>query len=129
MRALLSALAATLMLLLASQVSGRAGLQPGPARTPAVEVLVFEHPDCAYCHLFRRDVLPKYRQAAGANAAPLRFVDLATGDTASLGLNARIDTVPTAVVMRDGREVDRIVGYWAPTNFFKLLSHILTRME
>jgi len=91
--------------------------------------LVFEHPDCVYCRVFRRDVLPKYHEAVRADAAPLRFVDIATGDTASLGLNARIDTVPTAVVMRDGREVDRIVGYWGPTNFFKLLSHILMRME
>jgi thioredoxin-related protein len=129
MRALLSASAALLLLLLASQVSGRAGLEIGPARTSAVEVLVFEHPDCVYCRVFRRDVLPKYRDAVRADAAPLRFVDIATGDTASLGLNTRIDTVPTAVVMRDGREVDRIVGYWGPTNFFKLLSHILTRME
>ena len=56
---------------------------------------------------------------------PLRFVDMSTTDTSSLGLNARIDTVPTAVVMRDGREVDRIVGYWGPTNFFIVLSHIL----
>ena len=47
------------------------------------------------------------------------------GDTDSLGLNSRIDTLPTAVVMRNGREVDRIVGYWGPTGFFQLLSHIL----
>jgi thioredoxin-related protein len=129
MRALLSAFAALLLLLLASQGSGRAGLEVGPSRMPALEVLVFEHPDCVYCRVFRRDVLPRYRDAVRAEAAPLRFVDIATADTASLGLNARIDTVPTAVVMRDGREVDRIVGYWGPTNFFKLLSHILTRME
>jgi thioredoxin-related protein len=129
MRVLLSALAASLMLLLGSQGSGRAGLEAGPARPPVIEVLVFEHADCVYCRVFRRDVLPKYHQAVRADAAPLRFVDIATGDTESLGLNSRIDTVPTAVVMRDGREVDRIVGYWGPTNFFKLLSHILARMD
>lgn len=129
MRVTFSALAAFLTLLLLGQGLGRAGLEAGPARTPAVEVLVFEHPDCVYCRVFRRDVLPKYHEAMRAEAAPLRFVDIVTGDTASLGLNARIDTVPTAVVMRDGREVDRIVGYWDPVNFFQLLSRILTRME
>ena len=126
MRALVSALAACLMLLLASQGAGQARFDASPAGPPAVEVLVFEHPDCVYCRVFRSDVLPRYRQT---DAAPLRFVDIATSDTASLGLKARIDTVPTAVVMRDGREVDRIVGYWGPTNFLKLLSHILARME
>jgi thioredoxin-like negative regulator of GroEL len=129
MRALLSALAACLMLLLASEGAGQAGLDAAPAGAPSVEVLVFEHADCVYCRVFRRDVLPQYRQAVRANAAPLRFVDIEKDDTASLGLNARIDTLPTAVVMRNGREVDRIVGYWGPTGFFQLLSHILGTIE
>lgn len=117
------------MLLLAAQEPGQAGIAPGTARTPALEVVVFEHADCVYCPVFRRDLLAKYRQAVRAEAAPLRFVDVETGDIASLGLNARIDTLPTTVVMRDGQEIDRIVGYWGTSNFFKLLSHILTRME
>ncbi len=129
MRALLSAFVALLVLLPAGYGSGRAGIEGGAIRAPALEVLVFEHADCVYCRVFRRDVLPQYHLAVRADAAPLRFVDMEKADTAGLGLNARIDTVPTAVVMRDGREVERIVGYWGPTNFFKLLSHILTRME
>lgn len=129
MRMLLPTFAALLLLLLAGEGSGRAGLDAAPARTPALEVLVFEHADCIYCRVFRRDVLPRYHQAVRADAAPLRFVDIAKDDTAGLGLNSRIDTLPTVVVVRDGREVDRIVGYWGPTNFFKLLSHILTPIE
>ncbi len=130
MRALLSAIAACLLLLLAAQGSGRAALDAAAPRTPTLEVLVFEHPDCTYCRIFRRDVLPKYHRAAlAAHAVPLRFVDIAKSDTGGLALKARIDTVPTAVVMRDGVEVDRIVGYWGPDNFFKLLAHILARME
>ena len=128
MRVAISAIAAALMLM-ASLVSGRAGLEPGPVRIPALEVLVFEHANCVYCPVFRRDLLAKYRQAVDANAASVRFLDVETADTASLNLNARIDTVPTTVVMRDGREVDRIVGYWGTANFFKLLSHILARMQ
>jgi len=74
-------------------------------------------------------VLPMYRQAVPADAAPLRFVDIAAAGADSLALRARIDTVPTVVVMRDGREVDRIVGYWDPASFFKMLSHIIAGME
>jgi thioredoxin-related protein len=129
MRALLSALAAALMLLLVSQDAGQAGLDAAPASTPTLEVLVFEHADCVYCRVFRRDVLPRYHEAVRANVAPLRFVDIEKGDTAGLRLNSRVDTLPTAVVMRNGREVDRIVGYWGPTGFFQLLSHILAKME
>ena len=42
--------------------------------------------------------------------APLRCVDVGSDSAAGLTLNARIDVVPTAVVVRDGREIDRIVG-------------------
>jgi thioredoxin-related protein len=129
MRHLFAALVAFLLILPATQGSGRTGIEKDAARAPAVEVLVFEHPDCVYCRVFRRDVLPRYRDAMPADTAPLRFVDVATDDVASIALNGRIETVPTAVVMRDGREVERIVGYWGPTNFFKLLSHILARMQ
>ena len=91
---------------------------------------MFEHPDCAYCRVFRRDVLPKYHDAMRRQrrASALRRHRNGAIPTASASIS-RIDTLPTAVVMRDGREVDRIVGYWGPTNFFKLLSHILMRME
>lgn len=128
-RLLLCTLSALLVLLLLSRDSGQAGLTAASTSPPALEVLVFEHPDCTYCRVFRRDVLPRYHQVMRANTAPLRFVDIARDDTAGLDLNARIDTLPTAVVMRNGREVDRIVGYWGPTGFFQLLSHILSTIE
>jgi Thioredoxin-like domain len=127
MRALLSAFALSFTLLVAGEGSGHAALDGASPGIPPLEVLVFEHADCTYCRAFRRDVLPRFRQQA--NAAPLRFVDIAKNGTADLALKTRIDTVPTVVVMRDGREIDRIVGYWGPINFFRMLSHILATIE
>jgi thioredoxin-related protein len=129
MRAVLSAIAVSLALLLAWLGNSRAALDRAPVRAPSLEVLVFEHTDCVYCQILRRDVLPKYRHSVRSDVAPLRFVDVQASDIGGLGLNARIDTVPTVIVMRDGREVGRIVGYWGPTNFFSLLTHILGRAE
>ena len=37
--------------------------------------------------------------------------------------------VPTAVLIKDGREVDRIAGYWAPDNFFKMVAYIRAKAE
>lgn len=128
-RAVVFAFAASLLLLSVGLHVGRAALSLAPARTPSIELLVFERTGCTYCRVFRRDVVPKYRHAVRGEALPLRFVDIDEVDPASLALVARIDTLPTAVIMRDGREVDRIVGYWAPDTFFKMLSHILARME
>jgi len=128
MRTLVATIA-TCLLLFAGYGAVRAALDEAPARTSSLEVLVFEHPDCTYCRIFRRDVLPRYRRAGALNAVPLRFVDIEKSDTGGLALKARIDTVPTAVVMKDGREMERIVGYWGPDNFFKLLGHILAKNE
>ncbi len=127
MRALLFAFAVALTLLAAWQGPGRAALDAATARTPPLEVLVFEHPDCVYCRVFRRDVLPKYRASVRSDLAPLRFVDVQSESMDRMVLNGRIDTVPTVVVMRDGQEVGRIVGYWGPTNFFKMLAHLIDR--
>jgi hypothetical protein len=88
-------------------------------------VLVFERPGSVSCHFFRRDLLPKYHRLIRAEA-PLRFIDVSSDGAADPTLNARIDVVPTAVVIRDGREIDRIVG---PGNFFRLRSYIQSRLE
>ena len=130
MRTILSAVAATLLVLLACNGASRAALDGSPAPSVTLELLVFEHTDCVYCRYFRRDVASRYRPTTPAGAAvPLRFIDIEKSDTGSLGLKARIDTVPTVVLMKNGTEVDRIVGYWGPDNFFKLLAHILVKAE
>jgi thioredoxin-related protein len=129
MRALLSALAAGLLLLMTCSGAGRAALDAAAAPGEGIELLVFEHSDCTYCRVFRRDVLPKYKSSGTGASVPLRFVDIEKSDLSALGLKSRIHVLPTAVLMKDGSEVDRIVGYWGPDNFFKLLAHMLIKVE
>jgi thioredoxin-related protein len=97
------------------------------ARSRGLELLVFEHPDCVYCRVFRRDILPAYQRTMAA--LPIRFIDIQWSDTKGMGLKTRIDQLPTAVLMKDGAEFDRIAGYWGPANFFKLLAHMRARAE
>lgn len=99
------------------------------ARAASVELLVFEHPDCQYCRVFRRDVLPRYQEGTVTSKTRVRFIDLEKTDTAGLNLHGGIHIVPTFVLMQNGHEVDRIVGYWAPDNFFRMLSSILDRTD
>jgi len=129
MRTLLKAAAASLLVLIACHGSGYSAFTaPSASAIPAWELLIFEHPDCTYCRVFRRDVLPYYHEAV-EREVPLRFVDLMTTEPGSFALKARIDTVPTAVLMKDGSEVGRIVGYWGRDVFFRMLSRMLARME
>jgi hypothetical protein len=128
LRGLIFMAAVVVVLVSAWTAFGRAGLDLGPAPPPRTEVVVFEHADSIHCRIFRRDVLAKYQQGM-RESVPLRFVDLSATDTSVLGLRGAIRTVPTAVVMKDGREVGRIVGYWGPTDFFIMLSHILATIQ
>lgn len=88
------------------------------------EILVFEKTGCRYCEVFRADVAARYRELPQAVKMPMRFVDVEKADVGALGLKTSLSLVPTAVVMRDGAEVDRIQGLTSARNFFLLLQHI-----
>lgn len=113
------------------------GLLPGQAakdiwslpgmKTPAMEVLVFEADNCGYCDVFRRDIAPGYSLAPLATTAPLRFIDIGKVDTDRIGLRARLDVLPTVVLMKDGHEVDRITGLTAPSTFYVLMKHMIAK--
>jgi thioredoxin-related protein len=128
MRALFVVVCGSVLLMSAQLGLGRAGVEP-KARVTAMELIIFEHPDCIYCAVFRRDVAPSYQHSAPAAEAPLRYVDIAKSDIGALRLKERIDMVPTAVLMKNGEEVGRISGYWGREGFFKMLAHIRSSAE
>jgi thioredoxin-related protein len=117
------------LLLMAHSAVTKAGLDGAAARASALELIVFEHPDCIYCQVFRRDVAPQYLRSTHAAAVPLRYVDIAKTDTSALGLKAPLTMLPTAVLMQNGRELDRITGYWGRETFIKMLSYLLARAQ
>lgn len=92
-----------------------------------MEILVMEVPGCKYCPLFREHVLPAYTASPRARDMPIRFVDVSAADTSKLKLTSPIETVPTAVLMRNNKEIGRIEGYVGPSDFGRLISAILGR--
>lgn len=103
-----------------------AGPPTATAATP-YELIVFEADGCAYCEVFRRDVLPLYADSQVSRDAPLRFVNVSRSDETKLGLNYAITIAPTVVLLQNGREVDRITGYTGPINFVQFINHMLGR--
>ena len=97
--------------------------------TPRFEILVFERENCGYCDLFRDTVAQRYKAGPHAQSMPMRFIDIDKADTDALGLKSRLTMLPTAVVMKDGAEVDRVPGLTAPDTFFSLVQHILRRAD
>jgi thioredoxin-related protein len=90
-----------------------------------LEILVVEIDNCIYCGLFRRDVAPTYKVSGRAKTIPMRFIDINAPDVDRLALTAPIDSVPTVLVVENGRELGRIAGYVGPEIFFHSLNRLL----
>lgn len=106
--------------------AARDGLPPAVAAAP-YELVVFEADGCVYCEMLRRDVVPLYTASQIQREAPIRFVNVSKSDETGMGLTYAITIAPTVVLMREGREVDRITGYTGPFNFLELVSHMMGR--
>jgi hypothetical protein len=105
-------------------------LAPEPARTGArLEILVFEAEACTYCEIFRRDVAPRYRFAPISSQAPLRFIDIGKVDVDKIGLTTRLDVLPTTVLMKGGREVERITGLTSADTYYRVLQYMINKNE
>lgn len=77
------------------------------------------------CQLFRDEIAPLYRATARARLAPLRFVDVAHTDIDAMGLASPVEIIPTVILMRDGAEIDRLVGYTGPEIFMRAVGAML----
>lgn len=96
--------------------------------TDALELVVAEVAGCVYCEVFRRDVMPAYSTAPETKDLPVRFIDLNAPEAARLVLSeGPLTTVPTVLLVRDGREVARAAGYMGPDGFFQAVKWMRTQ--
>lgn len=115
---------------IAAAGSSRAALDMSlPRAKSAYELIVVEAPDCIYCHIFHRDVVPAYERSPRAETLPMRFVDVNEDDMKTLELTRPIESVPTVLVVKDKHEVGRIPGYVGPLNFFMSIDRLLSEAE
>jgi len=83
------------------------------------ELVVVEVEGCAYCEVFRRDVMPAYVASPEARDLPIRFLDLNAPEAKKLELtDGPLTIVPTVLLVRSNREVARAPGYMGPDGFF-----------
>ena len=127
----LGAVAILASLAMSSWLPGHAATDGAPplSKGPRLELLVFEKEDCSYCEIFRRDVAPSYRFAPLSRLAPLRYVDIGKVDIDKIGLASRLNILPTTVLMKDGREVERIPGLTGADTYYMLLKYMIEKNE
>lgn len=99
----------------------------GPAS--AVELVLFESSDCVWCEAWDEEIGGIYPKTAEARIAPLRRVDIHDERPADLAHIRGIVYTPTFVLVDNGREVGRILGYGGEDFFWGLLGMELKKLE
>ncbi len=93
------------------------------------DLVMFETDQCAWCRLWHRDIGPIYPKSAEGRDLPLRRVDLAVPRPSDLASIMDIRYTPTFVVVVDGRELGRIVGYPGQDHFWAFMSALHARVK
>ncbi|MFZ0572965.1 MAG: thioredoxin family protein [Rhodomicrobium sp.] len=94
----------------------------------AAQLVVFGSAHCPYCLAWEREIGRVYPQTGEARQAPLRRLDVDAGPPADLRMK-EVHITPTFVLVDNGREVGRIVGYSGGQSFWPELHRLLAKLH
>jgi thioredoxin-related protein len=94
----------------------------------AAELVMFESEGCDWCEAWDDDIGVAYDKTSEAKVVPLRRVDIDDDRPADLSHLEGLMYTPTFVVMKDGNEVGRIIGYPGEDFFWQLLNEIIEKI-
>lgn len=95
----------------------------------AAELIMFYSPVCEWCEAWDREVGIVYLKTVEGRIAPLRKLDIDEPRPTTLSTIDVVIYTPTFVLMQDGREVGRILGYSGEYQFWGLLGPLLDRLH
>jgi hypothetical protein len=96
-----------------------------PLRAGGLELVMVEQPGCLYCAAWDAEIAPAYPKTAEGRAAPLRRIQLREPVPPDLTLTAPPTVTPTFILVEDGQERGRIVGYPGDAFFWPMLGKML----
>ena len=95
--------------------------------TRAIDLIMFEGPNCGTCKLFKREVLPIYAASPAGKVFPLWVVEM--GSKLSFRINEPVTFTPTFVWVDNGVEVGRFSGYYGKAQFFNIVNKAANRRQ
>lgn len=114
---------------LAAIIVALTGAASLPDRGAAGEFVLFEEPGCTWCATWQDEIGVVYHKTDEGRRAPLRRVDKTAERPADLAEIGAIPFSPTFVLVEDGVEVGRIVGYPGEHFFWPMLQELLARLD
>ncbi len=100
-----------------------------PAPALAAELVMFDSPHCPWCEAWEGEVGAIYPKTAEGRLAPLRRVDIDQPRPPEPAGIDRVVFTPTFVLLVEGREVGRILGYPGEAHFWGLLGSLLRQVK
>jgi thioredoxin-related protein len=104
---------------------GLAAALPVLAQDARLELLFIDKSGCPWCARFEQEVLPGYPLSDIGKTAPIRRVSVDDGQPRNVVLDEPVRFTPTFVLLRNGKEAGRIVGYMENGVFYGLLEKLL----
>lgn len=101
-----------------------AASQGSRAAEGAVRLLMFEAPACPHCKRWHAEIGVIYEKSREGQFAPLERLAIAEATKRSV---ADVRYSPTFVVLKNGEEIGRIIGYSGPDFFWPQLGEVLAR--
>ena len=99
-----------------------------PLIAHSAELLMIEEPGCVYCARFNHEIGPAYPNTAEGKLAPLRRLQLADPWPATLSQVRKATVTPTFILVENGKEVERLIGYPGDEHFWFLLGQMLQKL-
>ncbi len=100
-----------------------------PGAANAAQLVVFGSAHCPYCLAWELEVGRVYPNTGEARQAPLRRLDIRAQRPADLYNIEDVHITPTFVLVDEGREVGRIVGYSGDQFFWPQLHKMLAKLH
>jgi hypothetical protein len=94
----------------------------------AAELLAIESARCPYCLAWEHEIGHSYANTEEGRRAPLRRLKIEAGRPADLKNLEIVHTTPTFILMEDGQEVGRVVGYAGERSFWPALRRLLAKL-
>ncbi len=98
------------------------------ASATAAELLVVEQDYCPFCERFNQEIAVAYPKTAEGQRAPLVRLQLDAVWPAPYTFIEPAAVTPTFILVSDGEEVDRLVGYPGDEHFWFLLNEMLDKL-
>lgn len=100
-----------------------------PGKSVAAELVFYMSEACGVCDQWKQEVGVIYPKTEEAKTLPLRTVSVHDKPPADLGFVKGVMYTPTFVVVEDGREVGRIVGYISDYFFWEKVAGFVAKVD